>query len=83
MFNISSFLEKFSKNILSQEANTKEICDIISSKTGIVCDQNKIKIQNGVLYLNISPGAKNKIFMNKNAILDEMARTTPKIIDIR
>ena len=33
---------------------------IIFDKTGIVCDKNKIKIKNSVLYLDISPAAKNK-----------------------
>ena len=83
MFNISSFLEKFSKNISAQQANSKMICDIILQKTGISCQPESLKIQNNVLYLDISPAQKNKIFMNKNGILEEMADSTPKIIDIR
>jgi hypothetical protein len=76
-------LEKFSKNILSQEANLKIICDVIQKQTGIILDQKNIKIQNGILYLQISPAEKSKIFMNKKAILERMTDFTPKILDIR
>ena len=83
MFNISEFLGKFSKNILAQESQTKTICDAIFKHTGIILDQKNIKIQNGILYLNISPAEKSKIFINKKTILEEMINFTPKILDIR
>ena len=84
MFNISSFLEKFSTNISSQEANSKMICDVISDKTGIVCEPKSLKIQNNVLYLDISPAQKNKIFICKQKILEELEKINQtKIVDIR
>ena len=83
MFNISSFLEKFSKNISSQESQLKTICDLIFKHTKIVLDSKNIKIQNGTVYLDVSPAIKNKIFINKKAILGEMANFIPKILDIR
>jgi hypothetical protein len=83
MFNISSFLEKFSKNILSQEANIKTICTVVFDRTGIVCDPKSVKIQNGILYLDISPAQKNKIFINKKMILENFSDIIPKIKDIR
>lgn len=83
MFNISSFLEKFSKNISSQESQIKIICDVIFKQTGIVLDPKNIKIQNGILYLDISPAEKSKIFINKKAILEQIASSALKILDIR
>ena len=83
MFNISSFLDKFSKNLNSQEDSLKVITDVILNKTNIVCLPESIKIQNNTLFLDVSPGVKNKIFMNKQGILEGLAHTTPKIIDIR
>jgi hypothetical protein len=83
MFNISSFLEKFSKNISTQESQLKMICDVLFKQTGIVLDSKSIKIQNGILYLDVSPAIKNKIFICKKNILEELANTTTKILDIR
>jgi hypothetical protein len=83
MFNISDFLQKFSKNILAQESQTKKICEIVEKQTGIVLDSKNIKIQNGVLYLQISPAEKSKIFIKKSTILKETVDLNPKILDIR
>ena len=84
MFNISSFLEKFSQKISSTEDLTKNISEIVFTHTHITCPPESIKIQNNVLYLDISPAAKNKVFMNKKAILDGFSATIEtKIIDIR
>ena len=83
MFNISDFLQKFSKNILVQDLQTKTICNAILKHTGIVLDSKNIRIQNAILYLQISPAEKSKIFINKPAILEEMANLMSKISDIR
>lgn len=83
MFNISSFLEKFTKQIISSENSTKDIQNIIEKQTGIDCSALPFTIRNAVLYIETSPGIRNKIFMSKQSILEELAHTTPKIIDIR
>lgn len=83
MFNISSFLEKLSKNLSSQEQDLQKICDVIFDKTNVTCKSESIKIQNNILFLDVSPGVKNKIFMNKQAILEVFSNANLKIIDIR
>jgi hypothetical protein len=84
MFNISGFLEKFSKNISSQESQIKIICDVVQKQTGIILNQKNIKIQNNILFLQISPIQKNKIFIQKQKILEEMEKISQlKIIDVR
>ena len=83
MFNISSFLEKFSKSISSQELETKTICDVVLKHTGIILDSQKINIKNNILYLNVSPAVKNKIFIYKQKILEDLNnQTAVKIINI-
>ena len=72
MFNISDFLEKFCKNISTQESQTKAICDVVFKHTGIIIDKNKIKIQNAILYLQISPAQKSKIYIFKQNIIKEL-----------
>jgi len=83
MFNISDFLQKLSKNISAQESQTKTICDAVLQHTGIVLDSKNIKIQNAVLYLQISPAEKSKIFIRKKQIIDDIIEAQIGITDIR
>ena len=83
MFNISSFLDKLSKNLSSQEDELQKICDVVFNKTGIKCDLNSIKIQNNILFLDVSPAIKNKIFIYKESILEGLSNAAIKITDIR
>ena len=83
MFNISDFLQKFSKNISTQESQTKIICDAVLKHTGIILDPKNIKIQNAILYLQISPAEKSKIFICKKQIINDIIKMQIKITDIR
>lgn len=84
MFNISSFLEKFSKRIRSQNISYDDICEIIRKKARVECNRSSLFFQNGILYINHSPAIKNKIFISKKDILDSLnKKSSQKIIDIR
>ncbi|MCX6701858.1 MAG: hypothetical protein NTX96_01525 [Candidatus Zambryskibacteria bacterium] len=85
MFNISLFLEKFSKNIQSVEIYKKQILDIIEKYTQIKISPKEIEIKNYIIYLKTSPAILNKIFIYKNKILEEIIQSIPnlKIVDIR
>ena len=84
MFNISSFLEKFSKNIKSDEIYKKQILEIITDQTQLNFSPKDLEIKDYVLYIKTSPTLKNKIFTNKQLILDDIAKSLSiKIIDIR
>ncbi len=84
MFNISSFLGRFSKDISSQEDIKKTLIDIIFKHTQLNFSADSLEIKNYILNLEASPAVKNKIFIYKNAILEDIALSvTEKIIDIR
>ena len=84
MFNISSFLEKFSKNIQSTELNNEQIIQIIEKNTQIKINPNEMEIKNYIIWLKSSPGVKNKIFINKAKILEEINFSLSiKIVDIK
>lgn len=84
MFNISKFLEKFSKEIQSGEAQNKKIIDVIKTQTGIDLDPKDLEIKNNIVYINSSPAVKNKIFIYKEDILrDVSSDSTLNISDIR
>jgi hypothetical protein len=84
MFNISGFLEKFKKQVQSDELSQKEICDVVIKHTGITCKQNNIEIKNYILYINLSPTFKQKVFMHKKQILKDLEKiSSTKIVDVR
>lgn len=84
MFNISSLLEKFSKNITSFEIDQHTLCSVIQEKTHIQLDPKQIEVKDTILYLRVSPAYKNKIFINKTSILEGIDVLFPKkITDIR
>lgn len=84
MFNISSLLEKFSKNVASFEIDQNTLCSVVQKKTGIQLDTKKIEVKDTVLYLHVSPAYKNKIFIHKTSILESIDVLFPKkITDIR
>jgi uncharacterized membrane protein len=85
MFNISNYLQKFSKNIYSSENNKKQILDIIKKHTQVVLYLGDIEIKNYILHIKKSPTILNKIHINKAKILEEIALSVPnqKIVEIR
>ena len=85
MFNISSFLDKFSKNIKLAEVSKEQILKIIEKQTQIKLSPKQIEIKNYIICTLVSPAVKNKIFIYKNKILEDINNSIPdiKIVDIR
>ena len=84
MFNISSFLEKFSKNIESTEINKQQIIGIIEKNTQIKVLPEEIEIKDYIVYISSSPAVKNKLFVYKEKIINDInSILTIKIIDIK
>ncbi len=85
MFNINFFLEKFSKNLSSLEIQKKQIVEIIEKYIHTDILPSDIEIKNYVIYTKSSPALKNKIFIYKNKILEDVVSFVPdlKIIDIK
>ncbi len=84
MFNISSFLEKFTKSINSAELCKQQILDIIEKHTQIKLSPEDVEVKDYIIYINSSPAVKNKLFIYKTNILKEISETLPvKVIDLR
>jgi hypothetical protein len=84
MFNISSYLQKLTKNLSSSEFQIKQIVEILNTQTGLHVKESQIEIKNFVILFTGSMGEKNKLFLSKQQILEELnndAKIT--ITDIR
>jgi hypothetical protein len=82
MFNISSFLEKFSKNLKSTELQKEKITYVIKNISGMEISNDSIEIKNSILYIKSSPALKNKLFIYKSKILEGINSDKLKITDI-
>jgi hypothetical protein len=83
MFNIGKFLEKLSGDIQTSEQDKKQISIIVKKHTGLDVSYTLFDIKGFVVYIKTSPAIKNLIFINKKAILDDIASNTKhKITDI-
>ena len=82
MFNIEKYLEKFSKSLRSADVDKKKIIEIVKNQTGLDFFVGDIETKNGVIFLKSSPAVKNKIFIYKQKILDDLNKIL-KITDIR
>ena len=83
MFNIDKFLEKISKSLNSSELNKKQILEIINKEVELSLDRGAIEIKNNIIYLKTFPAARNKIFIEKNKIIDQISKLSIKILDIK
>ena len=84
MFNIQKYLERFSKNIKSAELDKSKILEIIEKNTQIKILPVDLEIKNYIIYINSSPAVKNKLFIYKAKILEEIsASVSTKIVDIK
>lgn len=83
MFNINKYLDKFNKNINSTNLFKEKVVKTIKDITNIDIDIKKIEYKNGLVYLNLTPAKKNKIFIQKDRIINEISKSTEnKIIDL-
>lgn len=85
MFNINKYLEKLSKNISSTENQKKRILEIIEKDTNLNFNIEDIEIKNYIIYIKTSLAIKNKIFIYKNKIIEDVTSVLPniKIVDIK
>lgn len=83
-FNINKFLEKFSKDVRNAELHKTKIIEIIEKHTQLHILPKNIEIKDFAIYIKDSPAVKNKIFIYKNKILEDVVRFIPiKIVDMK
>jgi hypothetical protein len=57
---------------------------VIKEVTGVEVDAKNVKIKNGELTLNVSPGVKNAVFIKKAQILSKIKEKSEEIVlDVR
>ncbi len=84
MFNISKYLEKFKKNVDKGSFLNESIVNIIKKHTEIDILKEDIDIKSNIIYIKISPLYKNKIFIYKENVLEEINKISSiNYIDIR
>ena len=66
MIEIKDLLKKFNDALLGEEIKKEAIRDILSKAINFKIKREDIKINKGVVYLNIKPIYKNEIFIKKD-----------------
>jgi hypothetical protein len=84
MKKIEDFLSKF-KIIRDPRKNREIVVGCIFKKTQIKISENELEINKNIINLNCHPAFKNKVFLNKEAVLEDIKKALPDlyIIDIR
>lgn len=84
MFNIATYLEKFKKIGFTESSDKEAIVGVLQTKIGIKIEKKDIRIQNGIVYIQTHPLAKNQIYIKKTALLGELSSKLSKpISDIK
>lgn len=83
MFNISNYLEKISKIVVSDSKQKKDIQISIEEVLKINIKADSIFIKNNFVLLKVSPSIKNLIFIKKKSLLEKFSeRGIKNILDI-
>lgn len=69
MQGISIFLEKFKNLTIPDETVRKAFVEAFKVETGTDVPLSDTRVKNGVLYVELSPGAKSEMIIKKRAIL--------------
>ena len=78
---IDALLEKYKTLKPPNDTVRREICSVLEKRYNISVAYEKIKIKNGVVYIDAHPSIKNTLFINKQSILHSLNRT--ELVDIR
>lgn len=84
MFNIEKYLEKFKKNLKSNTLIIEKIVEVVERNTDIKIEKTNIELKDCVVYIKSNPLIKNKIFIYKEKILNDLSKEiTDKIVNIK
>lgn len=84
MFNIQKYLDKLSQSLKSTDSQKEKIADIIEKHTQIKLSSKDLEIKDYIIYVKSSPAVKNKLFIYKEKILEDISVSVPvKIVDVR
>jgi len=82
---ITNFLDKFRKLIFQKEELKNVVVEIISKEINHKIESQKVKIKNGLIFVEGSPMLRSEIMMHKKQILNQLEKTLPqnKFLDIK
>jgi hypothetical protein len=80
MFNISAYLEKFKKLGQGERFLKEATVSVIKEVTGVLLEEKQITFKNGEMFLSVSPGIKNTIFIKKDLILGKIKEKVSQIV---
>ena len=83
MFNIEKYIQKFLENLESTDLHKKQILEIIEKQTQLKLSPDQIEVKNHIVYIQASPVVKNRLFIHKERVLNEILELTSlKILNI-
>ena len=82
---ITNFLDKFRKLIFQKEELKNVVVETISKVINHKIESQKVKIKNGIIFVEGSPILRSEIMMHKTQILNQLENTIPqnKFLDIK
>lgn len=81
MRSAGDFLSKFQKLTPPDDALRRAVASAVTKVLGKEVSKGQVKIQNGVAFIDVSSIAKNKIRLERRAILDLLFEKIPKAAD--
>ena len=74
MKKIGSLLSYAHSLLKNAETIKKDLAMIVYSQSKIKVNSQQIKIKDSVVFLNLSPAEKSKIFIHKQRVMDEIKK---------
>jgi len=75
---ITNFLDKFRKLIFQKEELNNLVVGVISKEINFQVENKKVKIKNGVIFVEGSPVLRSEIMIHKKQILDQLEKVLPQ-----
>ncbi len=77
----SDFLTKFNKLTPPDDALRRAVMHAVQSVTRVPITKADVRIHNGIAFISVSSVAKNKIRLERRAVLDLLFERMPKAVD--
>ncbi len=85
LYGLQGFLGKFAKLLRSEVAQKQIIQNLLRERFKVELDKNCILVKDGIVTIKAHPALKQRIYMEKNKIIEELSSHLPKgtVRDIR
>ena len=83
MFNISQFLDKFSKLRSNAVVVRTTVIETLKENLNLTVSEKDIQVKEGIVYIQANPLIKNMLNTKKPALLEALTKKGLEIRDIR